>query len=185
MPRFNPNVRYEIRREGGRYIVINLDRNRRMNKTHATEREAQAHIRETQRRVKQIIGYHNRAPAAARRNNRNEPPPPNRRPVANVGRRADARRRGRPPGARNRNPGRGRGARSQNAGRGAADGARNRNRGGAGPSNAPPTPPRRNQLQRAETIRTPARRPTNRPRTEGLARRRPRRTRKPVRRLDL
>ena len=63
--RFNANVRYQIRREGGRYIVINLDQNRRMNKTHATMREARAHVAQTKRRVAQIIGYHNRAPARA------------------------------------------------------------------------------------------------------------------------
>ena len=71
--RFNANVRYQIRREGGRYIVINLDRNRRMNKTHATMREARAHVAQTKRRVSQVIGYHNRAPARAQRNNRRAP----------------------------------------------------------------------------------------------------------------
>ncbi len=191
MPRFNPNVRYQIRREGGRYIVINLDRNRRMNKTHATRREAQAHINETKRRVSQIIGYHNRAPAAAQRNNRRAPPPANRRGVANVGRRADAGRRGRPPGARNRNAGGGGGARTRNRGRAAADGATNRNRGGGGgartrnggSSSSTTTTTR---LRRTNTVETPARRPgRGRPRTQGLARRRPRRGEKPVRRLNL
>ncbi len=161
MPRFNPNVRYQIRQEGGRYVVINVDRNRRMNKTHATRREAQAHINQTKRRVSQIIGYHNRAPAAAQRNNRRAPPPANRRPVANVGRRADARRRGRPRGARNRNAG--------------------------GPSNAPATPPRRNnqqarQLQRANTVTRPRRR---REATPVARRRRPRRATKAPERLNL
>jgi len=193
MPRFNPNVRYQIRREGGRYIVINLDRNRRMNKTHATRREAQAHINETKRRVSQIIGYHNRAPAAAQRNNRRAPPPANRRPVANVGRTAVAGRRGRPPGARNRNAGGGGGARTRNRGRAAADGATNRNRGGAGPSNArtrnagsSSSTTTTTRLRRTNTVETPARRPgRGRPRTQGLARRRPRRGEKPIRRLNL
>ena len=40
MPRFNPDVNYQVRREGGRYIVINRDRNRRMRKTFVTRREA-------------------------------------------------------------------------------------------------------------------------------------------------
>ena len=172
MPRFNPNVRYQIRQEGGRYVVINVDRNRRMNKTHATRREAQAHINQTKRRVSQIIGYHNRAPAAAQRNNRRAPPPANRRGVANVGRTAVAGRRGRPPGARNRNAGGGGGARTRNRGRAAADGATNRNRGGAGSSNAPPTPARRPGRRRRQA--TPVAR-----------RRRPTRARKSPERLNL
>ena len=95
-PRFNPNVDYITRQENGRWIVINRTRNRRMNKTHATRREALAHIAETKRRVSQVIGYHNRAPAGAFRNRRSQPPPPNRRGVANVGRRVNPGRPGRP-----------------------------------------------------------------------------------------
>ena len=151
-PRFQTNVNYITRQENGRWIVINRTRNRRMNKTHATRREALAHIAETKRRVAQVIGYHNRAPAGAFRNRRTQPPPPNRRGVANVGRRANPGRPGRP--RRRQDP----------------DGARRRR--GA-------TPPRRRQtatLQRRNTVRTPARRPqAGRPRTQGLARGRSRR----------
>ena len=169
-PRFQTNVNYITRQENGRWIVINRTRNRRMNKTHATRREALAHIAETKRRVAQVIGYHNRAPAGAFRNRRTQPPPPNRRGVANVGRRANPGRPGRP---RRRQP------------PPAPDGARRR--GGGGPSNAPATPPRRRRpaatMQRQDTVRTPARRPqAGRPRTQGLARGRPRRApRKPRR----
>ena len=141
--RFNANVRYTVRREGNRFVVINLDRNRRMNKTHATMREARAHIAQTKRRVSQVIGYHNRAPARAQRNNRRAPPPPNRNPVGNVGRVAN-RRRGNARGAA-----RGRGGNN----RGNADGARA----------APATPPRRannNNLQRRDTVRRTRRRAT-------------------------
>ena len=95
-PRFNTDVEYITRQENGRWIVINRTRNRRMNKTHATRREALAHIRETKRRVAQVIGYHNRTPAGAFRNRRTQPPPANRRPVANVGRRVNPGRAGRP-----------------------------------------------------------------------------------------
>ena len=86
---FNPNVNYQIRQEGGRFIVINRDRNRRMKKTFATRREAEAHIRETKNRVSKIINYHNRANAdgASRVNH-----PPPRRAVQNVGRAAGRRR---------------------------------------------------------------------------------------------
>ena len=161
MPRFNPDVNYQVRREGGRYIVINRDRNRRMRKTFVTRREANAHVAQTKRRVAQIIGYHNRVPANARRNNRQAPPPANRNPVGNVGRAENPRRRGRRPRQR------------------------------AEPETPPATPPRRNnaaanRLQRQETVRTPARRPqNNRPRTQGLARGRTRRNvRKPRRFRD-
>ena len=136
--------------------------------THATRREALAHIAETKRRVSQVIGYHNRAPAGAYRNRRTQPPPPNRRGVANVGRRVN---RGRP----------GRPRRRQQAVQ------RGRGSGGGGPSNAPSTPPRRRpaaRLQRRETVRTPSRRPAqSRARTEGISRRRPRRAnrKKPTR----
>ena len=137
MPRFNPNVRYEVRQEGNMFIVINLDRNRRMRKTFVTRREANAHVAQTKNRVAQIIGYHNRAPAGAQRNNRNAPPPAYRRPVPNVGRRVNGRV-GRPRRAPQ-----------------AADGARRRN--------APATPPRRNNanaIQRANTVRRERRRRT-------------------------
>lgn len=139
--RFNANVRYTVRREGNRFVVINLDRNRRMNKTHATMREARAHIAQTKRRVSQVIGYHNRAPARAQRNNRRAPPPPNRNPVGNVGRVANRRR------------GNARGAARGGNNRGNADGARA----------APATPPRRannNNLQRRDTVRRTRRRAT-------------------------
>jgi hypothetical protein len=159
-PRFNANVDYVTRQENGRWIVINRTRNRRMNKTHATKREALAHIRETKRRVAQVIGYHNRAPAGAFRNRRTQPPPPNRRGVANVGRRVTRGRAGRP--------------RRRQAQTG-------RRTGGGGPSNAPSTPPR---LQRRNTVRTPARRPqAARPRTQGLARGRSRRQKRTPSRL--
>ncbi len=149
--RFNANVRYTVRREGNRYIVINLDRNRRMNKTHATMREARAHIAQTKRRVSQVIGYHNRAPARAQRNNRQAPPPPNRNPVANVGRRANA-----PRGNANR-AARGRGGNRNRAARG------NNNQNADGARAAPRTPPRRrnnNNLQRRDTVRRTRRRAT-------------------------
>ena len=90
---FNPNVNYQIRQEGGRYIVINRDRNRRMKKTFETRREAEAHIRETKNRVSKIINYHNRANASGS-SRVNHPPP--RRAVPNVGRAANPGRAGRP-----------------------------------------------------------------------------------------
>ena len=97
--RFPANVTYRIERRGNRYVVINVDRNRLMNKTHATRSEAEAHVRQTKNRVKQVIGYHNRAPRAAQRRNRRAPPPANRRGVAPVGRSANPRRGGRGRGA--------------------------------------------------------------------------------------
>ncbi len=157
--RFNANVRYTVRREGNRFVVINLDRNRRMNKTHATMREARAHIAQTKRRVSQVIGYHNQAPARAQRNNRRAPPPPNRNPVGNVGRVANRRRgnaRGAARGGNNRGNARGGNNRGNARGgnnRGNADGARA----------APATPPRRannNNLQRRNTVRRTRRRAT-------------------------
>ena len=144
-PRFNPNVDYITRQENGRWIVINRTRNRRMNKTHATRREALAHIAETKRRVSQVIGYHNRAPAGAFRNRRTQPPPPNRRGVANVGRRVT---RGRPGRPRRQAPPAPQRQRTQPARRG---------RGGGGPSDTPRRRPRP-QMQRQNT--TPARPPS-------------------------
>ncbi len=160
--RFPANVTYRIERRGNKYVVINVDRNRLMNKTHATRREAEAHVRQTKNRVKQVIGYHNRAPRAAQRRNRREPPPANRRGVSNVGRSANPRRGGRG-AARNRGSG-GQRSRTGNPEAGPSS-------AGRGPPRTPPRTTRASRMARGNTVVRNTRRTGTAPRRSTRTRR--------------